>query len=78
MTAQQEDEIILTFERGIFISFQVFHGCVNTSFNMNEASNLGFFVWLKQFYKLKNNCIDSLTYPHNNLTIPVSFLIDKK
>ena len=42
-----------------FLFFVGFHGGINTGFNMNEATNLGFKYWFDLYSNLKNNCEDS-------------------
>jgi hypothetical protein len=68
IATQREDELIANLERVIFILIITiinfynvfllgFHGGVNTGFNMNEATNKYYLVWLNHY--LSNHRINS-------------------
>ena len=47
---------------------------MNVGFNMNEATNKGYSIWMDNYYNLKNNCFNSRKCSHKAKTIK----IDKK
>jgi len=51
---------------------------VNVGFNMNEATNKGYSIWMDNYYNLKNNCFNSRKCSQKAKTIKIDFEIDKK
>lgn len=51
---------------------------MNVGFNMNEATNKGYSIWMDNYYNLKNNCFNSRKCSQKAKTIKIDFEIDKK
>jgi len=54
-----------------------FHSGINTGFNIDEATNLGFKYWFDLFSNLKNNCEDSKRICNVTTKIQFDISIDR-